>query len=74
MPPSVLAAGTDLFSMVALEDLNFSVVRDGASNAAAAAEQAGAGATGTDNLATYVETDANNGVNLSDSGASTVAV
>lgn len=67
-------AGVDLLSMAALILLNEAAIRDAASNAAAAADQAHAGATGTDNVTTYVGTDANNAAALGDSGAPTVAV
>lgn len=67
-------AGVDLLSMAALTHLNVSATRDAASNAASAADQASAGATGIENVTTYVATDTNNAGALSDTGTSTVTV
>lgn len=72
--PAPSGFGVDLLSLTALADLNAAATRDAASSAAAEADQAGAGATGIDNVTTYVGTDTNNAAALGDSGAATVAV
>lgn len=74
LPPTSPLAGSSLLGLIALGDLNVAASRDTASNAAAVADQAAAGATGIDNVTTYVGTDTNNAGALSDSGVSTVAV
>lgn len=74
LPPTSPLAGASLYGLLALADLNVATTRDAASSAAATADQAAAGATGADNVGTYVGTDTNNAAALSDGGASTVAV
>ncbi|MEN4464177.1 MULTISPECIES: hypothetical protein [Mycolicibacterium] len=74
LPPSAPLAGASLYGLITLIDLNAAAAHDAASSAAAEADQAGAGATGIDNVTTYVGTDTNNAAALGDSGAATVAV
>lgn len=74
LPPGTALGGTDLLTMVALADLNVAATADAASTAVSVSDQMGAGATGSDNVTTYVGTDSNNAANLSDTGVSTVTV
>lgn len=74
LSPSAPLAGASLYGLMALGDLNIAAAHDAASSAAASADQAAAGATGIDNVTTYVGADTNNAASLSDTGVSTVAV
>lgn len=74
IPPTVPLAGSSLYGLWASAYLNVAKSRDAASSAMAVSDQAAAGATGIDNVTSYVGTDTNNAAALGDTGTSTVAV